>query len=104
MTVTTAPPPPPDVVRITNGSWQACIIKISATSTNPNAILTLVFADSNSDVFTLDNLGGGRYSGTRAWRPPGTNVPVNLIVRSNFGGQARITLADPQGFVCRADL
>jgi hypothetical protein len=64
------------VVRVTAARWQRCIISVSGTSTNPNAILTVWLNDSNSPMFQLTNLGGG----------------------------ANFVLADPQGFVCRADL
>ena len=71
------------MVRITSGSWRRCILSVHATSTNPNAILTLVSTATGSEFFRLDNLGNGNYSGTRAWRPPGTNVPVSLTVRGS---------------------
>jgi hypothetical protein len=92
------------VVRVTAACWQRCIISVSGTSTNPNAILTVYLNDSNSPMFQLTNLGGGRYSFERSWRPPGTHVPVDLSLRSNLGGRTNFVLADPRGFVCPADL
>jgi hypothetical protein len=103
LTVTTAAPPQADIVRITQLRWRRCMITVRATSTNPNAILTL-HSSSGAEMFRLNNLGGGNYAAERAWRAPGTNVPVTLTVRSNLGGSASQTVRDPEAGRCRADL
>lgn len=105
LTVTpTTSPPVADTVRITDVEWRRCIFSIEATGSDPDAILTVHLSGSGSVVLTLTNLGGGRYAGERAWRPPGTNVPVDITLRSNFGGKEATTVADPEGGECRADL
>ena len=75
--------PPPDVVRITKATWKKGLLTIEATSTNPNAILS-VYTRSGGFMFTLTNKGGGRYSDQRGW----VTNPEQVTVRSNFGGSA----------------
>jgi hypothetical protein len=103
VTVTTAPPPPPDVVTITHARLRRCILTVEATSTSADAIVT-VHTAAGALLLRLTNLGGGRYAGERAWRPPGTNVPVELVVSSNLGGADTVSVSDPQASRCRADL
>ena len=86
ITVRPGAPAPPDVVKIKSASWKKGLLKIEATSTNPNAILS-VYSRSGSFMFTLTNKGGGRYSDQRGWI---TN-PQFIEVRSNFGGSASAT-------------
>jgi len=88
-TITVAPgqPPAKDVVRITKATWKKGLLTIEATSTNPNAILT-VFSASGSPLFDLTNKGGGRYADQRGF----VFNPVNITVRSNFGGSAAAKL------------
>lgn len=83
MTVIPGAPAPPDVVKIKTASWKAGLLKIEATSTNSNAILS-VFTRSGGFMFTLTNKGGGRYSDQRGW----VTNPEQITVRSNFGGSA----------------
>ena len=70
-------------MKITKATWKKGLLTIEATSTNPNAILS-VYTRSGGLMFTLTNNGGGRYSDQRGWI---TN-PEQVTVRSNFGGSA----------------
>jgi hypothetical protein len=88
LTVSPAAPPPADTVAIQRAEWSAGRLRIDATSTNPNAILS-VYSVSNSFMFELTNLGGGRYSAQRPWVDP----PSQITVRSNFGGSVTSTVA-----------
>jgi len=92
-TITVAPGAAPgaDRVAIQKARCQprppGCLLQIQATSTNPNAILS-VFSPSGAFMFTLTNNGGGRFSDSRGFieRPP------SITVRSNFGGSATATV------------
>jgi hypothetical protein len=88
ITVTPGAPPAADVVRITKGSWKKGLLTIEATSTNPNAILS-VFGRTDLFMFTLTNKGGGKYADQRGFI---TN-PERITVRSNFGGSATANLS-----------
>jgi|tagenome__1003787_1003787.scaffolds.fasta_scaffold20584746_1 hypothetical protein len=87
VTVTPGTPPPPDVVRITKAQWKQVGINgqltVQATSTNPNAILSVFIG--GGFAFDLTNDGGGRYSGQFLWKQP-PHPPI--VVRSNMGGSA----------------
>jgi hypothetical protein len=87
ITVTPGAPAPADQVRITKARWKARLLTIEATSTNPNAILS-VYSQSGSFMFTLTNRGGGRYTDQRGW----LDNPRVITVRSNLGGAATATL------------
>ena len=89
LTVTPGTPPPADIVRIRRATWKAGLLRIEATSTNPNAILGVYLTASNSFMFNLDNDGNGRYSARRPW----VFNPLNITVRSNFGGSASASTA-----------
>ena len=93
ITVTPGAPPAADVVRITKASWKKGLLTIEATSTNPNAILS-VYGSTGSFMFTLTNKGGGKYSDQRGF----IFSPERITVRSNFGGSAsaKLTLAPPR--------
>ncbi|HEY0636818.1 MAG TPA: hypothetical protein VGD67_04165 [Pseudonocardiaceae bacterium] len=84
LTVTPGTPPAADTVRITRAEWDRGRLRISATSTNPDAILGVYLTASDSFMFTLTNLGNGRYEAQRAW----LDDPRRITVRSNFGGSA----------------
>ncbi len=85
LTVTPATAPPStDTVRITTATWKSGILRIDATSTNPNAILSVHLTVSDSFMFTLTNLGKGRYEDRRPW----LDNPQRITVKSNFGGTA----------------
>jgi hypothetical protein len=88
-TVTLSPgaPAPADRVAITKARWKAGLLTIEATSTNPNAILS-VYSQSGAFMFTLTNQGGGRYFDQRGW----VTNPEVITVRSNFGGSATARL------------
>ena len=87
ITLTPGAPPAADTVRITKATWKAGLLTIEATSTNPNAILS-VFSSSGNFMFTLTNKGGGRYADQRGF----VFNPLQISVRSNFGGSASATL------------
>jgi hypothetical protein len=88
-TVTVKPgtPVPADIVKITKATWKKGLLTIEATSTNPNAILS-VLSSAGNFMFDLTNKGGGRYADQRGFI---TN-PQQIIVRSNFGGSASAKL------------
>lgn len=87
ITLTPGAPAPADTVVITKARWRRGLLTIEATSTNPNAILS-VYSQSGGFMFTLTNLGGGRYSDQRGW----VTNPQVITVRSNLGGSATATL------------
>ncbi len=81
-------PPAADRVAIKKAQWKPGpgpngTLTIEATSTNPNAILS-VFTSTGSFMFDLTNNGGGRFSDQRLFR----QNPIRIEVRSNFGGSA----------------
>jgi hypothetical protein len=86
ITVTPGAPAPADRVTITKATWRRGLLTIQATSTNPNAILS-VFG-TGGFMFTLTNNGGGRYSDQRGF----IFNPLQITVRSNFGGSASASL------------
>jgi hypothetical protein len=87
VTITPGSPPAADVVRITKASWKRGLLTIEATSTNPNAILS-VFSSQGNFMFNLTNKGGGRYADQRGF----IDNPQQISVRSNFGGSASARL------------
>ncbi len=87
LTVTQGAPAPADRVAITKARWKAGLLTIEATSTRPNAILS-VYSQSGSFMFTLTNQGGGRYFDQRGF----VFNPQVITVRSNLGGSATATL------------
>lgn len=89
LTVTPGAPAPSDRVAITKARWKARLLTIEATSTNPNAILS-VYTQSGGFMFTLTNQGGGRYFDQRGW----VTNPQVITVRSNLGGSATATLTN----------
>src|SRR3954469_11436405 len=66
ITLTPGPPAAPDKVAIQTATWSKGLLTIKATSTNPNAILS-VFSSSGNFMFELTNNGGGRYSDQRGF-------------------------------------
>jgi hypothetical protein len=87
VTVTPGTPPAPDVVRITKAQWKQIGINgqltVEATSTNPNAILSVFIG--GGFAFDLTNNGGGRFSAQFLWKQPPHPA---IVVRSNMGGSA----------------
>jgi hypothetical protein len=63
-------------------------LQVTATSSNPNAILKVYVTSGGALIGTLTNNGGGNFSGTFKWS---TN-PLNITVRSNLGGSASTTV------------
>ena len=88
-TITVAPgaPPAADRVTIRKAEWKRGLLTIEATSTNSKAILS-VYTSSGGFMFTLTNRGGGTWSDQRGW----VTNPVQIQVRSNFGGSATARL------------
>ena len=87
VTVTPGAPAAADRVAIKKATWKRGLLTIEATSTNPNAILS-VFGRSGNFMFTLTNNGGGKFSDQRGF----VFSPEFITVRSNFGGSASATL------------
>ncbi len=87
ITLTPGPPAPPDKVAIQTATWKRGLLTIKATSTNPNAILS-VFSSSGGFMFELTNNGGGRFSDQRGF----VTNPQQIQVRSNLGGSASAVL------------
>jgi hypothetical protein len=87
ITVSPGTPPAADIVRITKATWKRGLLTIEATSTNPNAILS-VFSSAGAFLFDLTNKGGGRYADQRGF----VFNPQQITVRSNFGGSATAKL------------
>jgi len=87
ITLTPGPPAPPDKVAIQTATWKQGLLTIKATSTNPNAILS-VFSSAGNFMFELTNNGGGRFSDQRGF----VTNPERIQVRSNLGGSASAVL------------
>ena len=87
ITLTPGPPAAPDKVAIQTATWTRGLLTIKATSTNPNAILS-VFSSAGNFMFELTNNGGGKYSDQRGF----VTNPQQIQVRSNLGGSASATL------------
>jgi hypothetical protein len=99
-TATTAPPPPQatatptrtptpsagDTVTITRAEYSTGNreLRVEATGTNSGAVLQAFVTSTNQLIGTLNNDGGGRYSGRFSLS---TN-PQNVTVRSSLGGSA----------------
>jgi hypothetical protein len=92
LTVKPGAPPAADKVAIKSARCQAkvngCLLQIEATSSNPNAILSVYNGDGGGFLFTMTNNGGGKYSITQ----PTISPPARIIVKSNFGGSANATV------------
>jgi hypothetical protein len=86
ITLTPGPPAAPDRVAIQTATWKKGLLTIKATSTNPNAILSVFIG--GGFAFELTNNGGGRYSDQRGW----VTNPQRIEVRSNLGGSASAVL------------
>jgi hypothetical protein len=86
VTITPGAPAPADVVRITRATNNKRLVRIEATSSNPNAILSVFIG--GSFAYNLTNQGGGKYSDERGFVTP----PTVIEVRSNLGGSATATV------------
>lgn len=89
ITVTPNAPPAADTVRVVRAEWDSGRLRIEATSTNFNASLDVYLTASDSFMFRLTNLGGGRYADERGW----VTRPAHITVKSNFGGSASSAVA-----------
>ena len=87
ITVKPGAAPTADVVRVQKAEWKSGLLRIEATSTNPNAILG-VYSQAGNFMFNLTNNGGGRYSDQRGFIDRVTFVSV----RSNFGGRQDVNV------------
>jgi hypothetical protein len=87
ITLTPGAPPAPDRVAIQTATWKKGLLTIKATSTNPNAILS-VSSSAGNFMFELHNDGGGRFSDQRGF----VTNPQQISVRSNLGGSASAVL------------
>ncbi len=76
-----------DVVRITRATYSRGWLRIEATSSNATAILS-VYGPTGNFMYTMNNLGGGKYAVKRATKFP----PDQVTVRSNLGGSATATV------------
>jgi hypothetical protein len=86
----TITPAPTDIVTITLAQYRTSTkrLSVTATSSNPNAILKVYVTSSGALVGTLTNSGGGKYSGTFKW----PSNPLNITVKSNLGGFTSATV------------
>jgi hypothetical protein len=78
------PPPVSDTVRISKVGYSSNQLRIEATSTNPQAILTVSVTSSGQLLGTLSNAGGGKYTGQFIV----STKPQNITVNSSGGGVA----------------
>lgn len=88
LTITPATAPPTsDTVTITRAQWNTGILRVEATSSNPDAILSVYLTASDSFMFGLTNTGGGKYQAQHQW----LDDPQQITVKSNLGGSASAT-------------
>jgi hypothetical protein len=87
ITVKPGAAPAADVVRVQKATWKSGLLRIEATSTNPNAILS-VYSRAGNFMFNLTNNGGGKYSDQRGFIDRVTFISV----RSNFGGRQDVNV------------
>ncbi len=59
------------------------VLRVSATSTNPQSILQLFLASNNQLLGTFDTQGNGSYSIQTSFT---TGTPASVNVKSNLGG------------------
>jgi hypothetical protein len=76
-------------VAITEARWKARLLTIEATSTNPNAVLS-VYTQSGGYMFTLTNRAAGATSTSAGW----VTNPQVMTVSSNLGGSATAALSN----------
>ena len=76
---------PTDTLHIQSATWSRStqILKVAATSTNPQALLTLFLASGNVNLGAFSNLGGGNFS---YQAPFISGTPASVNVKSNLGG------------------
>jgi hypothetical protein len=85
-TPTPAPVPVVDTVKILRAEYQQSkgVLRVDATDTEPAATLRVYVTATDALIGTLKNNGSGRFSASLPWP---TN-PVDITVRSSFGGSA----------------
>ncbi|MBV8857520.1 MAG: hypothetical protein JOZ02_11365 [Acidobacteria bacterium] len=85
-TLTVTPPVAVDTVAIQVAEYASGNreLRVQATSSNSSATLKCYVTSTNVLIGTLQNDGGGRYSGKFA----GQTNPQNITVRSSAGGAA----------------
>jgi hypothetical protein len=78
---------PTDSVRITSATYSkgTQVLQVAATSTNPQAILTVSLASNGQTLGTMNNLGGGNYSLSV---PSFGGIPSSVNVTSNLAGKS----------------
>jgi len=86
-------PPVPDTIAVQRARFvfvggRGGNIEVEATSTNPNAILTVWFLPGNFEGFRLVNTGGGHFALARP--TTSSSVPPQIYVKSTFGGQSQV--------------
>ena len=83
---TPTPVPVVDTVKIQRAEYQQSkgVLRVDATDTEPAATLRVYVTATDALVGTLKNNGSGRFSASLPWP---TN-PVDITVRSSFGGSA----------------
>jgi len=76
---------PNDSLHIQSATWSRStqLLAVTATSTNPQAILTLFLASGNVNLGAFTNLGGGNFSIQVSFT---SGTPASVNVRSNLGG------------------
>jgi hypothetical protein len=83
--------PASDTVSIQRAEYDAGKqeLRVEATSTNTSAAVQVFVTSTNALIGTLQNDGGGRYSGRFSW----PSNPQSITVRSSLGGSATRTVA-----------
>jgi hypothetical protein len=76
---------PGDSLHIQSATWSKStqLLKVAATSTNSQAVLTLYLASQNVNLGALTSLGGGSFSIQVSFT---NGTPASVNVRSNLGG------------------
>ena len=85
-TPTPTPAPVTDTIKILRAEYQQskASLRVDATGTAPAATLRVYVTSTGALIGTLKNNGNGRFSASLSW----PTFPVNITVRSSFGGSA----------------
>ena len=77
---------PTDSLKLTSATFSKStqVLTVDATSTNPQAILSVILASNSSVLGVMTNLGGGNYSFQMVYT---NGTPNSVNVKSNLGGQ-----------------
>jgi hypothetical protein len=89
-TVTPTPAPTQDTVTIARAEYTTSRnrLRVNANSTSSTATLKVYVTATGEFIGTLNNNGGGKYSGQFSWQ---TN-PQNITVKSSLGGSTSATV------------